>query len=123
MRSSKIKKINVIITEFFDSSKKKESNQSNPYKIWSKVMGEKIRLQTQSVFLKNNKFTVYIKSENLKTILNDNHSKILIKIRKILKNVNYLEIKSFSEKWKSFSNWAFSSLSEPWIALASIDLA
>lgn len=98
MRSSKIKKINVIITEFFDSSKKKESNQSNPYKIWSKVMGEKIRLQTQSVFLKNNKFTVYIKSENLKTILNDNHSKILIKIRKILKNVNYLEIKSFSEK-------------------------
>ena len=61
-------------------------------------MGEKIRLQTQSVFLKNNKFTVYIKSENLKTILNDNHSKILIKIRKILKNVNYLEIKSFSEK-------------------------
>ena len=98
MRSSKIKKINVIITEFFDSSKKKESNQSNPYKIWSKVMGEKIRLQTQSVFLKNNKFTVYIRSENLKTILNDNHSKILIKIRKILKNVNYLEIKSFSEK-------------------------
>ena len=98
MRSSKIKKINVIITEFFDSSKKKESNQSNPYKIWSKVMGEKIRLQTQSVFLKNNKFTVYINSENLKTILNDNHSKILIKIRKILKNVNYLEIKSFSEK-------------------------
>ena len=98
MRSSKIKKINVIITEFIDSSKKKESNQSNPYKIWSKVMGEKIRLQTQSVFLKNNKFTVYIKSENLKTILNDNHSKILIKIRKILKNVNYLEIKSFSEK-------------------------
>lgn len=98
MRSSKIKKINVIITEFFDSSKKKESNQSNPYKIWSKVMGEKIRLQTQSVFLKNNKFTVYIKSENLKTILNDNHSKILIKIRKLLKNVNYLEIKSFSEK-------------------------
>lgn len=98
MRSSKIKKINVIITEFFDSSKKKESNQSNPYKIWSKVMGEKIRLQTQSVFLKNNKFTVYIKSENLKTILDDNHSKILIKIRKILKNVNYLEIKSFSEK-------------------------
>lgn len=98
MRSSKIKKINVIITEFFDSSKKKESNQSNPYKIWSKVMGEKIRLQTQSVFLKNNKFTVYIKSENLKTVLNDNHSKILIKIRKILKNVNYLEIKSFSEK-------------------------
>lgn len=98
MRSSKIKKINVIITEFFDSSKKKESNQSNPYKIWSKVMGEKIRLQTQSVFIKNNKFTVYIKSENLKTILDDNHSKILIKIRKILKNVNYLEIKSFSEK-------------------------
>ena len=98
MRSSKIKKINVIISEFFDSSKKKESNQSNPYKIWSKVMGEKIRLQTQSVFLKNNKFTVYINSENLKTILNDNHSKILIKIRKILKNVNYLEIKSFSEK-------------------------
>lgn len=98
MRSSKIKKINVIITEFFDSSKKKESNQSNPYKIWSKVMGEKIRLQTQSVFLKNNKFTVYIRSENLKTILNDNHSKILIKIRKLLKNVNYLEIKSFSEK-------------------------
>ena len=98
MRSSKIKKINVIITEFFDSSKKKESNQSNLYKIWSKVMGEKIRLQTQSVFLKNNKFTVYIRSENLKTILNDNHSKILIKIRKILKNVNYLEIKSFSEK-------------------------
>lgn len=98
MRSSKIKKINVIITEFFDSSKKKESNQSSPYKIWSKVMGEKIRQQTQSVFLKNNKFTVYIRSENLKTILNDNHSKILIKIRKILKNVNYLEIKSFSEK-------------------------
>ena len=61
-------------------------------------MGEKIKLQTQSVFLKDNKFTVYIKSENLKTILNDNHSKILIKIRKILKNVNYLEIKSFSEK-------------------------
>tara|TARA_Y100000287_G_C13934976_1_gene216627 strand:- start:4 stop:300 length:297 start_codon:yes stop_codon:yes gene_type:complete len=98
MRSSKIKKINVIITEFLNSSKKKDLNQYNPYKIWSKVMGEKIRLQTQSVFLKNNKFTVYIKSENLKTILNDNHSKILIKIRKILKNVNYLEIKSFSEK-------------------------
>ena len=98
MRSSKIKKINVIITEFLNSSKKKDSNQYNPHKIWSKVMGEKIRLQTQSVFLKDNKFTVYIKSENLKTILNDNHSKILIKIRKILKNVNYLEIKSFSEK-------------------------
>ncbi len=98
MRSSKIKKINVIITEFFNSSKKKDSKQSNPHKIWSKVMGEEIRLQTQSVFLKDNKFTVYIKSENLKTILNDNHSKILIKIRKLLKNVNYLEIKSFSEK-------------------------
>jgi len=123
MRSSKIKKINVIITEFFNSSKKKDSKQSNPHKIWSKVMGEEIRLQTQSVFLKDNKFTVYIKSENLKTILNDNHSKILIKIRKLLKNVNYLEIKSFSEKWKSFSNWAFSSLSEPCMAFASIDLA
>ena len=98
MRSSKIKKINVIITEFFNSSKKKDSKQSNPHKIWSKVMGEEIRLQTQSVFLKDNKFTVYVKSENLKTILNDNHSKILIKIRKFLKNVNYLEIKSFSEK-------------------------
>ena len=123
MRSSKIKKLNIIITEFLNSSKKKDSNQHNPYKIWSKVMGEKIRLQTQSVFLKDSRFTVYIKSENLKTILNDNHSKILIKIRKFLKNVNYLEIKSFSEKWKSFSNWAFSSLSEPWIAFASIDLA
>ena len=98
MRSSKIKKINVVITEFFNSSKKKDINQFNPHKVWSKVMGEKIRLQTQSVFLKDNKFTVYIKSENLKTILNDNHSKILTKIRKLLKNVNYLEIKSFSEK-------------------------
>ena len=98
MRSSKIKKINVIITEFLNSSKKKDTDQYNPYKIWFKVMGEKIRLQTQSVFLKDNKFIVYIKSENLKTILNDNHSKILIKIRKLLKNVNYLEIKSFSEK-------------------------
>ncbi len=98
MRSSKIKKLNIIITEFLKSSKKKDSNQHNPYKIWSKVMGEKIRLQTQSVFLKDSRFTVYIKSENLKTILNDNHSKILIKVRKFLKNVNYLEIKSFSEK-------------------------
>tara|TARA_B100000575_G_scaffold267913_1_gene246408 strand:+ start:5920 stop:6216 length:297 start_codon:yes stop_codon:yes gene_type:complete len=98
MRSSKIKKINVIISEFLNSSKKKDSNKYNPHKIWSKVMGEKIRLQTQSVILKDNKFTVYIKSDNLKTILNDNHSKILIKIRKLLKNVNYLEIKSFSEK-------------------------
>ena len=98
MRSSKIKKLNIIITEFLNSSKKKDSNQYNPCKIWSKVMGEKIRLQTQSVFLKDSRFTVYIKSENLKTILNDNHSKILIKIRKLMKNVNYLEIKSFSEK-------------------------
>tara|TARA_B100000963_G_scaffold160486_1_gene139605 strand:+ start:3829 stop:4125 length:297 start_codon:yes stop_codon:yes gene_type:complete len=98
MRSSKIKKINAIFTDFFNLSKKKDTNQFNPYMIWSKVMGEKIRLQTQSVFLKDNRFTVYVKSENLKTILNDNHSKILIKIRKLLKNVNYLEIKSFSEK-------------------------
>ena len=98
MRSSKIKKINVIITEFLNSSKKMDSNQYEPYKIWSKVLGETIRNQTRSVSLNDKKLIVYVKSENLKTILNDNHLKILTKIRKLLKNVNYLEIKSFSEK-------------------------
>ena len=47
MRSSKIKKINVIITEFLNSSKKMDSNQYEPYKIWSKVLGETIRNQTR----------------------------------------------------------------------------
>ena len=98
MRSSKIKKINVIISEFVNSSKKIDLNHYKPHKIWSKVMGEKIRSQTQSVYLNGNKFIVYVKSENLKTILNDNHLKILTKIRKLSKKVNYLEIKSFAEK-------------------------
>ena len=98
MRSSKIKKINVIITEFLNSSKKMDSNQYEPYKIWSKVMGETIRMQTRSVSLNDKKLIVCVESENIKTILNDNHLKILTKIRKLLKNVNYLEIKSFSEK-------------------------
>lgn len=98
MRSSKIKKINVIISEFVNSSKKTDLNQYKPQKIWSKVMGEKIRLQTQSVYLNGNKFIVYVKSENLKIILNDNHLKILTKIRKLSKKINYLEIKSFAEK-------------------------
>ena len=98
MRSSKIKKINVIITEFLNSSKKMDSNQYEPYKIWSKVMGETIRMQTRSVSLNDKKLIVCVESENIKTILNDNHFKILTKIRKLLKNVNYLEIKSFSEK-------------------------
>ena len=69
MRSSKIKKINVIITEFLNSSKKMDSNQYEPYKIWSKVLGETIRNQTRSVSLNDKKLIVYVKSENLKRFL------------------------------------------------------
>ena len=92
MRNSKTKKINEILFDYLNKSKK-NNNQKDFMIIWRNIMGKHIVLETKKVLFEKNILYVTIKNPYLKTDLECQKNDILEKIKKSQPNVKRIVFK------------------------------
>ncbi len=84
-RNLKSKKINDLLSDFIDFSKNKKP--TNFFSLWKRVSGEKIALETDSVYYNNNTLFVKLKNPDFKSVLSNQEKEIMKRIRLLNSNV------------------------------------